>query len=239
MCYHTALREKQKEVYEQVFDIHLNLESELLPLHFHQNGFDRQNVLIITQEDSEHVQLAKWGIAPPESDIEAYWKKVGGGSLNNRDDKFFTTAPEWKDESLLYKKCLIIVDGLYEPHKVSNAKPIPYLFEQENQALFALLGIYTEHDEMFTCSVITTSADPLFEEIHNGAKRMPMCVDPLDKDYYLNMTKEHDIRAEFINFRSIKLNAHPVNRDALNSHVKSDREDIVEKVYYPELDSLF
>ncbi|MEX0312656.1 MAG: SOS response-associated peptidase family protein, partial [Allomuricauda sp.] len=254
MCYHISQRQERLEKIMDSFDVEAEFENELLPVYHHLNGFDHGQVMIITQEDPELLQLGTWGLVPPseeldipvgeqdyqdsflpyEGDFNSYWKKVGGGSLNTKDLKFFVPEgkkerhPNWKNRAILNNKCLIIVDGLYEPHHLEDSKirPIPHYFEQENSEPFALWGIYTHHDGVYTCSVLTTKANEHFERIHNKAKRMPFCIDPMDKGYYLNkLNSEHDIRVEFIEFNSIELKDIPVSRDVTNSHVKSNRED--------------
>ena len=101
--------------------------------------------------------------------------------------------------------------------------------------MFALFGIYTKQKNQLTCSVITTTADPLFEKIHNGAKRMPMCIDPQDKDYMPRLQTEESLKEEFSIFKSIPLNTYPVSSDVLNSHIDSDTSEVIKEVNYKEL----
>lgn len=240
MCYHVSQREKSPERIVRMYGKEMVFEKELMPVYNHLNGFEHGNLMVITQDDPDVIQLATWGIVPPNytGDFTEYRRKYAGGVLNTRDDKFFLNNT-WKDDSIEERKCLIIVDGIYEPRKVEGHKPIPYFFERENSEHFCLWGIYTQHDELITCSVLTTRANPLFEEIHNGAKRMPFCIHPDDVDYYLRLKRERDIKMEFVDFESVELEVRPVSRDVMNSHVKSNYEGITDKVDYPELNTLF
>ncbi|WP_417445275.1 SOS response-associated peptidase [Joostella sp.] len=237
MCYHISQRQKNPQKIADIFEVETALTEDKIPVHYHLNGFTHGKLLVITQEDPDQIQLATWGIAPPKYSeaITEYWKKYTGGTLNTRDDKFFQSYHNWKDDALLEQKCLILIDGLYEPHKPKKGKNIPFFFERPNKEMFALFGIYTKQTDQLTCSVITTTADPLFERIHNGAKRMPMCVDPQDKDYMLSLPNEEILKEEFKIFKSIPLEAYPVSRDVTNSHVESDNARIIEKVTYDEL----
>ena len=236
MCYHISQREKRLSVIMDRFGREANFEDELLPHYYHMNGFEHGNIMVITQDEPDLIQLGTWGIVPTNytGDFKEYWKKYGGGSLNARDDKFFL-GNTWKDQCIEEQKCLIIVDGIFEPHKIEGAKPIPYYFEQKDSSHFCLWGIYTRHDDLIACSVLTTRANPLFDRIHNGAKRMPFCIDPQDVGYYLRLKREQDIKMEFVDFLSIELFERPVSRDVLNSHKKSNRPDIVQKSTYAEL----
>lgn len=210
-----------------------NFEEDLLPSYHHLNGFDHGQLMVVTQDEPDLIQLATWGIVPPNytGDFKEYWRKYAGGALNTRDDKFFLQN-SWKDDSIEEKKCLIIVDGIYEPHKVDGERPIPFFFERPDSSHFCLWGIYTQHDELITCSVMTTRANLLFEKIHNGAKRMPFCIDPEDIDYHLRLKREHDIKMEFVDFESVDLIARPVSRDVMNSHVMSNYKGITDKADY-------
>jgi len=243
MCYHISQRKKEPDTIEQAFQAAINFDEVLLPVYNHLNGFNHDYVMIIIQEHPDLIQLAKWGIVPPnyQGDMVDYWKKYSGGALNTRDDKFFINNT-WKDDAIEENKCLIIVDGLYEPHHVSGHRPIPHYFERYDSSLFALWGIYTKHGDLNTCSVLTTRANPLFTEIHNKAKRMPFCLHPESKDYFLGLDNEKDIINEFLDFRAIELIVRPVSRDVMNSNIKSDREGIMDKIEYTELqkpDTLF
>ncbi|SFS85827.1 Putative SOS response-associated peptidase YedK [Zhouia amylolytica] len=237
MCYHISQRQKNPQKISELFDAENVLNPEHVPVYYHLNGFSHANVMVMTQEEPDIIQLATWGIAPPhyKDSLETYWKKYTGGTLNTRDDKFFQNYFSWKDEALLKNKCLILIDGLYEPHKPSQGKNIPFFFERPNHEMFGLLGIYTHQGGILTCSVITTTADPLFEKIHNGAKRMPMCVAPEDKDYMILMNRQDSLKEEFKIFRSIELNAYPVSRDVINAHKQSDYPEIINRLEYAEL----
>ena len=62
-----------------------------------------------------------------------------------------------------------------------------------------------------------------------------MCIDPLYKDYILNLHSEEILKEVFKIFRFISLNAYPVIRNVLNSHVESDIPKIIQGLIYNEL----
>lgn len=232
MCYHISQREKSPQVIESVFDRQISFIDELVPVYYHLNGFDHGNLMVITEDKPDIIQLATWGIVPPDytGDFTEYWKKYSGGVLNTRDDKFFHNN-SWKDDCILERKCLIIVDGIFEPHHPADkSNVVPYYFEKKDSSHFCLWGIYTQHGDLITCSILTTRANPVFTKIHNNAKRMPFCIDPVDVDYHLKLGREQDIINEFLDFKAIELEYRPVNRDVLNSKKESNRPDILDMV---------
>src|SRR5690606_40127144 len=121
MCFHTKtttsikdLEEKLKVVRNDQFEI-----SDNDFYHFHLNGYSHPEMLIIPQEDPSILNPSNWGLMPRnEEGIKRndYYKKAvkWGGGLNAQSEKMF--------EHFLYKysaferRCLIPVDGFYEPH---------------------------------------------------------------------------------------------------------------------------
>jgi len=239
MCYHTKFTRKDKESVERDLN-YRRLKIDVMPHYYHLNGFERGQVMVITQEEPEDIQLATWSVAPPNcEDIQGYWKQKGGSVLNTRDDSLFSfKSAEWKSEAVLNQKCIVIVTGFYEPHKVGK-ESYPYLLYQDNYSLFGLLGYYTHQEDFLTCSILTTTADKLMSNIHNGAKRMPMTVDPQDIEYFLNKDSDESLKEEFKTFRSIDLRYRSVDKSVLNSKVTSNQKEILQEVYYPELNTLF
>ena len=239
MCYHIKNKKKEPVLIERCFDLR-PLKIDVPPFYYHLNGFDRGQVMVITQEEQEIIQTATWSVAPPNcTDIQGYWKQKGGSVLNTRDDSLFSPKlAEWKSEAVLYQKCIIIVSGFYEPHR-SNDISYPYLLYKEDYNLFGLLGYYTNQEDFLTCSILTTTADDYLSKIHNKAKRMPLTLDPTDVEYYLNLNTEENLKREFKEFRSIELLNKPVDKSVLNSRVDSNKKEILQEMYYPELNTLF
>ena len=234
MCYHVKQTRKDREYLETTFDADLRFES--VPTYYHVNGFQRPTMMIITQDEPNIIQPGTWSVAPPNcDDLQKYWKEKGGSVLNTRDDSLFTyKAAAWKTAAILKHKCIVIVTGFYEPHKVGKTS-YPYLLYQPNFEPFGLCGYYTKQEDYLTFSVLTTQANELMSKIHNGAKRMPMTLHADDKENYFDLNTEEDLKKEFSLNYSITLDYRAVDRAVLNARIDSNKEEIIEKVMHPIL----
>ena len=120
-----------------------------------QSGAPWDNDKTEVKHTAEHQDMKKiWNmpeganlILPPAPSVEEgnrcyhlllhlkYWKEKGGSVLNTRDDSLFTyKAAAWKTAAILDHKCIVIVTGFYEPHKVGKTS-YPYLFSPRPASL--------------------------------------------------------------------------------------------------------
>ena len=232
MCYHVKQTRKDREYLEASFDADLRFEP--VPVHYHVNGFARPELMIITEQEPRVIQKGIWSVAPPMcDDVEAYWKQKGGSVLNTRDDSLFSfKSAEWKTDAILAHKCLVLVTGFYEPHKVGKDS-YPYLLHRPDFEVFALCCYYTEQKDRKTFSVLTTEADALMSKIHNAAKRMPMTLHPDDKEHYFSLDTETALKEEFAKGYCITLDYRPVDRSVLNTRIDTNTPDILQEVVHP------
>ena len=232
MCYHVKQTRRDREYLESSFDADLRFET--VPTYYHVNGFQRPSMMIITEQDPNSIQLATWSVAPPNClDVQHYWKEKGGSVLNTRDDSLFSyKAAAWKTDAILENKCIVIVTGFYEPHKVEKVS-YPYLLHRPDFEPFGLCGYYTKQEDALTFSIVTTQADEFMGNIHNAAKRMPLMIQPEEKENYFDLTTESALKEEFSRHYSIPLDYRAVNRSVLNSRIDSDNEAIIDEVFHP------
>ena len=235
MCYHinAKIENKSKTSVEELFNSNLTIDE--IPSYDHINGFQRPEMLIITQEEPDLIQKGVWSIAPPNCNIlSSYWKEKKGSALNTRDDSLFTNkSANWKSSTVLTQKCLVIVTGFFEPHKV-NKISYPYLLERPNKEIFALLGYYTKQNEgLLTFSILTTNANEYLSKVHNEAKRMPLTVLPENKQSIFDLTTEEDLKNKFSLNYSIPLEAKAVSRDIFNSRIHTNSEKYTNEIFHP------
>jgi len=232
MCYHVKQTRKDKEYLESSFDA--DLRTDVIPTYYHTNGFQRPSMLIITEQEPNVIQLGTWSVAPPDcEDLQKYWREKGGAVLNTRDDSLFSyRAAEWKTDAILENKCIVLVTGFYEPHKVGK-ESYPYLLHRPDFEIFGLCGYYTQQEDQLTFSVLTTAADDLMSKIHNAAKRMPMTLHPDDKESYFDLDTEDALKAEFAKQYRITLDHRAVDRSVLNSRIDSNHEGIIQEIFHP------
>jgi putative SOS response-associated peptidase YedK len=237
MCYSTALR-KQKEQIEK--ELRHQLPAKFNPSidfepYFHLNGFTHGNLQIIKMDDQSTIHSAQWGLVPDWATHNPKEFRKKSNTLNARSESIYEKA-SYK-ESAENKRCLILADGFFEPHH-ENGKAIPYFCYQPTETnpegnLFLFAGLYNELDENnFTATILTTQANPFFEEVHNKGKRMPLI---LDKHYFEDWlddgTSDQEINEIMaMGFTKNKFKAHPVHSDFYKRGIDTNQPYIIEEV---------
>lgn len=107
--------------------------------------------------------------------------------------------------------------------------------------MFAFAGVYSVIDEgdtpLYSASIITTEANPMFKEIHNspnskGSYRMPLILDPSDEYEWLHCNNDTDtIKRLLHTFTKEPLETYLVSQDIFK-RVDSNREGILNPVSY-------
>ena len=131
-------------------------------------------------------------------------------TLNAKSEEMLFKNKMYRDAAL-HRRCLVLSTGFYEwrhvhPIGKKTGKPLktaikyPYRISVKNKEYFFMAGIYTPwKDEatgeyVETCSIVTTAANPLMEQIHNSRKRMPtILTDDLAWDWLLGDLDETKI----------------------------------------------
>lgn len=142
-----------------------------------------QNVLAIKNDSSRSVDFLRWGLVPSWSkDI-----KLGSRLINARSETV-AEKPSFRS-AFKRRRCLIPVSGYYEWVKVKGEKKKQPIYISMSSSLpFALAGIWEiwhspEGDEVHTCSILTTDANPFLNDFHH---RMPVIVGCSDMDDWLD-----------------------------------------------------
>jgi putative SOS response-associated peptidase YedK len=181
MCGRASLSKQQKEL-EQRFQAE-----------FYQEDIERYNPLpsyniapthlhpVITNEDSSHFQLFKWGLIP-------YWAKeaaIGSKMINARVETLLE-KPAFKN-AINQRRCLIPFDGFYEWKKQTPYK-IPYRITLKDQSAFAVAGIWEQWKSpkgelVNSFSVITRPPNELMKTIHD---RMPAILLPEQEKHWID-----------------------------------------------------
>jgi len=130
-----------------------------------------QEILIVIDEGERRLIKCRWGFIPP-------WAKdpnIGYKMINARAETL-AEKPTFKS-AIRNHRCLVVADGFYEWKKEGNEKKPLYIHLKSGRPLgFAGLYSYWQTPEgrlICTCTIITTSANPLLEPIHN---RMPAII---------------------------------------------------------------
>jgi putative SOS response-associated peptidase YedK len=147
-------------------------------------------------------------------------------------------------QSILSKRCLVVVDGFFEWRHVNN-KSYPYYIGLVDHQPFALAGIWDKWQnpdtgiESRTFSVITTEANPLMAQIHNTKKKMPVIL-PMDheKNWIDDNLKQTDIESFLKPYNEDKMEAYPVDRSINRLAFNTSDPSVLNKQEYKELPSL-
>ena len=165
-------------------------------------------------------------------DIAAFRKKYN--TLNAKSETLFSSGTYKK--SAADKRCLILADGFFEPHKegkvsIPNFCYIPTDAYPDGRDLFVFAGIYNEIDtDAYSCSIITKEANDFFAEVHNVKKRMPLVLDEgLFKEWFHDgLTESHVSELMEHGFTGKEFKAHPVSRDLYKRGVDTNTASMLE-----------
>lgn len=242
MCYHISLTKKDETIRKR-FDIAPSDLNVYKPF-YHRNGFEQEVIYIIKDSQPVHFAPAYWGMLPEGYNINqrrTFLKR--SNTLNARAEGLLESPLFHKP--IENNRCLIIVDGFFEPH-VFNRKNYPHYITYKDNSIMGIAGIYTELDEhVLTVSLITTLATDYFKKIHNkkntfGEYRMPLVLDERDELDWLNTNlKMEQVNKLFSSFTNKEFESYPVSKEVMNAHINSNYAHILNKVDYAELHTLF
>ncbi|PKP25730.1 MAG: hypothetical protein CVU03_06945 [Bacteroidetes bacterium HGW-Bacteroidetes-2] len=220
MCYEVSSTKEIPEIIEYS-NAEFEIPFEYEPF-YHRSAFGYPNLQIIKMDAPDEIYPATWGFVPEWAmeNIEGFRKKYP--TFNARSETLFSSNTY--KQSARDKRCLIIADGFFEPHKenkisIPNFCYIPSKKYKDGRDLFVFAGLYSEMDEFaYTCTIITKEANDFFAEIHNEKKRMPLVLDDdLKTEWFNDSLSEKNIKELMLNgFTSKEFIAHPVSRDLYN-----------------------
>jgi putative SOS response-associated peptidase YedK len=172
---------RKKEILAEIFGLENENEVDWAPRY---NVAPGQDVAVIRQDATQPVRtfsLVRWGLIPSW----AQDPKVGYTMINARAESI-AEKPAFR-EPLQSRRCLIPADGFYEWAKQGKEKA-PYCFTLADDSVFAFAGLWDrwtnpEGEWLQTCSIITTSANPLVAGVHD---RMPVILEPENYDLWLD-----------------------------------------------------
>jgi putative SOS response-associated peptidase YedK len=144
------------------------------------NTAPTQEVAAVVEEDEKRkLEVFRWGLIPS-------WAKdaaIGNKMINARAETV-SEKPSFRS-AFKKRRCLILADGFYEWQKTDNGKQ-PFYIKMEDDSPFAFAGlweIWKDEEEIRSCTIITTEANNLMDEIHH---RMPVILHPEDYGMWLD-----------------------------------------------------
>lgn len=213
MCFHTK-QSKDAQSLQKRFKAKLKepaLETQLTASHF--NGFEFPKTPLITNIESDTIQLFEWGLIPSWANTDLNRNLTLNARIETLDDK-----PSFKHHQT--HRCLVLADGFYEWKWLDKSGKYKEKYEigiAQND-LFAFAGIWSEwiaHDtgeRKKTYAIVTTEAKGIMREIHNTKLRMPVILQHEQESLWLSGHDRNYFKDTQVDFRAICLNPNPQQR---------------------------
>ncbi|WP_416147967.1 SOS response-associated peptidase [Salipaludibacillus sp. HK11] len=176
--------------------------------------------------DGERRRLGhlRWGLIPPWAKDE----KIGFKLMNARAESL-AEKPSFK-KAFQKQRCLIIADGFYEWKKISGEKH-PFRITLKSGEYFAFAGLWEKWnppsgEPVFTCTIITTEANAMIEEIHH---RMPVILRQEDEASWLDPNQKETSQLQHLlaPFPADEMTAYPVSQKVNSS--RNDSPDLIKE----------
>ncbi|MCC8019914.1 MAG: SOS response-associated peptidase [Rikenellaceae bacterium] len=230
MCFHNSMNKKAQDLaarYGRKTDV-IDAWRDIIEENYHINAFENTPCAIVTPDPS--LRVMEWGLIP-------YWagrQGAGGGTVcdavekaarirqgtyNARSETVFK-LPSYRG-LIRRKRCLIPSTGYFEYHHNPDRTKTPYYVFVNGGEIFSMGGLYDTWldprtgDKIRTFTLITTPANTLTAEIHNGGKnprRMPLILDRRDEERWLDHSLDDDsIRQLMATYPETDMEAYPVS----------------------------
>lgn len=213
MCYKVHIPKKEK------------LAKVLAPLGFevanyehfyHADGFKKPFLPVTSGDAPRSVNTARWKLLPNSVKNETEAVKYAN-TLNAKCETIFDLY-SFKN-FIPTNRCLLWVDGFYEPNHPAPDVTVPYYVTMENGEPFTLGGVYNDWtnkdtgEKIRTFSVITTEPNELMKQVHNEGERMPLIIKPEERDKWIGQLDKASIIEMMIPLPDGLLKAYPVSSD--------------------------
>jgi putative SOS response-associated peptidase YedK len=241
MCFTIAIHLTRKTI-EDRFRVNGSVLHDY-DFNYFYRAFDNPLIPVIAQDNPSSVQLMQWGLIPSWSRDREEAEEIRKGCYNARAETLHE-KPSFK-EAVNKGRCLIVAKGFFEWQQL-NGRKIPWYISLKNGEPFVFAGLCDnwrnpeDGGVVRSCSIITTSANPLMERIHNTKKRMPVLLErEEEKDWISGENSLLKRKQMLIPFKESDLKAHTINPRFISS--RSDPADprIIETFEEPSQGLLF
>ena len=164
-----------------------------------------------------------WGLIPSWSKDP----KVAYRMFNARGETV-ASKPSFRS-AFKRRRCLIPADGFYEWKKGPGKEKQPYHIGLADEGPLAFAGLWEkwlspEGSEIFSCTIITTSANSLLSDLH---ERMPVILEPEDFSRWLDPELQESEGVEDLirTYPEDKMKIYPVN--PIVNNARNETEDCI------------
>jgi len=198
---------------------------------------------VITQNEPDKIQLMEWGLIPSWARDYEHAKQMKKGTYNARAESLSEKASfKLPVEN---NRCWVVSVGFFEWQHIAQDK-IPWHIQLKDKGLFAFAGIYdtlinpVSEEKKNTFSIITTTANPLMERIHNTKKRMPVILSPEIEKQWLSQNDVNESKLALLSpIDESLLYAYTIKKGISSAIAKPDDPSILEHHPYHINQSLF
>lgn len=235
MCYNYSIHGKKADLEKKVKRKFLLEVGDLYKPHYNADGFRHLPLPVITTENKANIDLLEWGLIPVWAKDENEAKDLRKGALNAKSETLFdlksfkNLAPS--------KRCLVLADGIFEPHHNEDGTVTYYYITKKSNDLFLLGGLWNywksreTGKEVRSFTIITTPPNKLFAEVHNAKPRMPLILPEHQADAWLSSDiSSNDIKSLMVPYEDESdLIYWPVSKLINNRRNNSDVSEVIEK----------
>lgn len=180
MCY-TIKQTANERLLEGRFKARLKYPAQLESIE-KSSGFAFPLVPVITNKETDSIQLFQWGLIP-------HWAKDMEIRKNTLNARIETIEEKPSYRSYVNNRCLVLIDGFYEyqwqdPKGKGKKRFLMTMPGGEPFALGGLFSIWTDTStgELIpTFTILTMEANEQMAIIHNTKKRMPLILTKEDE----------------------------------------------------------
>jgi putative SOS response-associated peptidase YedK len=210
---------------------------------YHENGFDFLPTPIITAGAPEEFKLFRWGLIPFYMSDKEKAMALRVSTLNCISEEMYDKQ-SFKDAAKNGQRCLIPTSGFYEWRWLDEKGKvkIPYYVSLKERPLVSMAGLYsrwkdkTTDQYYYTYTVLTTTANPMMEYVHNNKKRMPVIIPrEFEKDWLNKNLSKDDVLALCQPFKNEAMRAHTVSKLITTKNTETNVDEVLKLHNYEKV----
>jgi putative SOS response-associated peptidase YedK len=209
---------------------------------FHAAAFSFPAWPVVTGSEPSLLRLLNWGLIPSWARTREDAERIRAGTINAKAETAFE-KPSFR-ESMRSKRCLVPSTGFFE-YRSFKSRNYPYFITLAGACVFSIAGIWdgwtdrTTGETLVTFSILTVSANPFMEKIHNVKKRMPLILPAEQERRWLDgALSRGEVISLCVPCDGKLMKAHTVSR-LVSSRTQDSNVPYVQKEFaYPELSAL-
>lgn len=210
-----------------------------VPDYYCASGFTHPLWPVLCTDSPGRVELVRWGLVPFWVKDEEQARSIRRNTLNARAETIFQ-KPSFR-ACAPRQRCLVLVDGFFEPHKHAG-KSYQFYCHMHDGSAFAFAGLYSywrnpsDGRTTKSFSIITTEANELLSVVHNEKRRMPAILSPDEHRRWLDPELRRPAVESLLAAKEVPgLTAHTVSRSVSTRNADPFDPDTQRHVAYPEL----